>query len=325
MLKSRNLTKLALMVFFLELWAGLGTLQVQAAQLTDISGHWVQAQTQSLFDQGIIDGYPNGTFRPDAAVTRAEFIAMVNSAFGFEDQAPVNFRDVKPGDWFAAEIAKAQAAGYISGFSDGTVKPNEKITRQEMAIMLSKILQLKNDGTGELQKFSDATTIPGWSGPACAAMVRNGYLNGYPNGSFQPKNSSSRAMAAYVLYQVLDKDVKRPILKNVTVGEITPVITGTPAAPTLTFPVDTAARYKTGTMELSTAVDYQIIKDDIMVPGSAVPSDNFIQDALVLVDLFSQKPGDGASGQKLIEYSPVTLILSADGKQTTYTIRFVAS
>jgi hypothetical protein len=102
-----------------------------AANPSDIQGHWAQSQIQTLVSKGVLSGYPDGTFKPDNAVTRAEFATMTNKAFGFATAGSANFSDVKAGDWFASEVGKAQSAGYIAGYPDGTFKPGNQVTREE--------------------------------------------------------------------------------------------------------------------------------------------------------------------------------------------------
>lgn len=204
MSKARNIGMLIAGVIFLT--AGLLPGQARAVVSPgDIGGHWAQSQIISLMEQRIVAGFPDGSFRPEQPVTRAEYIAMINRALNFSATAPAAYRDVEDSDWFAPEIAKAQAAGYLSGYSDGTVRPDNRIERQEMAAILARALQLDQAGSLELNRFTDADSIPEWSAPACAALVREGYLNGCPDGSFMPRGASSRAMAAVVLGKVSAK------------------------------------------------------------------------------------------------------------------------
>jgi len=87
-----------------------------AVVLKDIGGHWAEDTIAKWVEQGLISGYTDGTFRPDNSITRAEFMALVNRAFGFNKKAAIGFFDVSATDWFYDEIAKAVKAGYISGY-----------------------------------------------------------------------------------------------------------------------------------------------------------------------------------------------------------------
>ena len=171
------------------------------ALLNDISGHWAQSKIENMVGQGILSGYPDNTFKPDNQVTRAEFITMVNRAFDFTTQATINYSDVNPGDWYAEEVARAKAAGYISGYEDSTMRPNNPISRQEVAVITSKILKL--DGSTSLEqvnRFSDSNEIAAWSRNAVAAMVKAGCMSGYPDGTFKATYPMTRAEACVILY-----------------------------------------------------------------------------------------------------------------------------
>lgn len=204
MRKSRTLSWVVLVMFMMTIFLCADSRAGFAAtSLKDIQGNWAQSQIQSMVDQGIIAGYPDGSFKPDNNVTRAEFISMVNGTFSLEDSAAINFTDVKPGDWFAPAVAVAKKAGYISGYPDGSLKPTQNITRQEMAAIMVNVLKLDTKaGSDGLGKFTDAASIPAWSSNAIAAMVRTGYMAGYPDGTFKALDLSTRAMAAFILSKV---------------------------------------------------------------------------------------------------------------------------
>ena len=207
MLKFKKLTFLVLAVFALTLCFGFGTTPANAdVTLSDISGHWAQNQIVSLVGKNVISGYPDNTFKPDNPVTRAEFMVMTNRAFSFTNTADINYTDVKSSDWFAPEVAKAQAAGYISGFPDGSMKPNNQISRQEAASMLARALQLDTTVANPLN-FTDADSIPAWSKNAIAAMVKANCISGYPDGSFKPANSISRAEAAVMIGRAMEAKI----------------------------------------------------------------------------------------------------------------------
>lgn len=110
-----------------------------AAQLTDIDGHWSEQYVEYGVEHGYINGYPDGSFKPDASVTRAEFATMLNSAVGITQKAEISFFDVEENDWFYPEIQKAVYAGYVAGYEDGSFLAQNNITRQEAAVILSRI------------------------------------------------------------------------------------------------------------------------------------------------------------------------------------------
>jgi len=155
--------------------------------------------------RGLVGGYPDRTFRPDHPITRAEFVALVNRAFGYTEMTTgVTFYDVAETDWYAAEFAKAAHLGYIGGYADGTTRPQNLITRQEVAAVLTRILppaevekvNAENNTDGN---FTDQAQIPEWSKAAIAAVVKVGHMSGYPDGTFQPDKAITRAEAIAVL------------------------------------------------------------------------------------------------------------------------------
>ena len=170
-----------------------------SAQPADISGHWAEAQIQSWLDEGLASGYPDGTFKPNREVSRAEFVAMVNRAFGIESEGALSgFADVKEGQWFYADVMAAKAKGYFGGYPDGTFKPQNSISRQEAASSLARLLNL-DQTTQVLEQFEDSAQIPQWSRGSVGALVENGLMGGYPDNTFKPTRSITRAEAVATL------------------------------------------------------------------------------------------------------------------------------
>jgi len=186
-----------LAVLLLSFWGGGPAL----AQPADIQGHWAERQISGWFAKGLVSGYGDGTFRPDNKVTRAEFVVMTNRAFGFTGGIQAPFSDVSPGDWFFGQVCAAVAAGYIAGDEDGRFRPGDEISRQEAAVVLSRLLKLKMPEGGDvLAAFKDAGSIPQWSQAAVRAVVAAGYMAGYPEDStFRPAEPITRAEAVVVL------------------------------------------------------------------------------------------------------------------------------
>lgn len=160
----------------------------------DYLGHWAAESIQNWVDKGYVKGYKDGSFRPDNHITRAEFIAITNRSFGFDGLADIHYKDVKASHWAYNEFKHAQAAGYIAGFEDGTLRPNDQISRQEVAAIIARLLNL-----GEAKKsedflaLTDIAQIPDWSAGAISAMVDNGYMRLRDDSSFAPSAAATRA------------------------------------------------------------------------------------------------------------------------------------
>ncbi|CAM4218607.1 S-layer homology domain-containing protein [Saccharibacillus endophyticus] len=183
---------------------GLGSAEAASSAASDVKGHWAESRIAQWTELGWIRGYADGTFRPDASITRAEFAALANRAFGLKGYAPTAFSDVKASSWASKEVSAAVAAGYASGASDGTFRPNEPITRQEAALMVVRLLKLTPDADAA-NAFADAASIPTWSKGAIGAAVESGIISGYSDRTYRPLKTASRSEAIAMLQNAIDK------------------------------------------------------------------------------------------------------------------------
>ncbi len=165
----------------------------------DIKGTWAQKQIESWIDKGFVSGFPDGTFKPGSKVSRAELAAIINRAFGFTEQASASFKDVPAAKWYAADVARAQAAGYMKGGGDGTFRPDASVTRQEAAVVLAKLLKLDTSSSAEAGKFADSGSIAAWSLGSISASVSAGLVKGYTDNTFKPAQALTRAETVVLL------------------------------------------------------------------------------------------------------------------------------
>ncbi len=168
-----------------------------AASPSDIESHWAKNQIQGWLDKGIVSGYPDGTFKPDATISRAEFMSIVNNAFGYTAEMPTQFSDVKTDAWYFDVLTKAAAAKYISGYADGTMKPDRPISREEAAVIIANISKLQANKDG-ISKLSDIASIK-WSDGSVGAVATACLMTGYPDGSFKPQGIILRGEAVAAL------------------------------------------------------------------------------------------------------------------------------
>lgn len=171
-----------------------------AAAFRDTAGHWAEKTLDEWQDEGLIDGYGDGSFQPNGTVTRAEFAKLVNRTLGFTAESEISFSDVTERDWFHAEVAKAVAAGYAQG-SGGLFRPNQPVTRAEAAAMLARAAGLAANEEGA-DAFADAASIPAWAKGSVGAAAEAGYMTGYPNGAFGALDPITRAEAVVTLDRV---------------------------------------------------------------------------------------------------------------------------
>ncbi|WP_391571781.1 S-layer homology domain-containing protein [Cohnella sp.] len=170
------------------------------AMFTDISTHWAIGAIKKAVEQQIVSGYPDGTFRPDQSITRAEFIVMLAKALGLDgedDQLTFSDRE-RIGPWASRAIAQAVRQSVIQGYADGSFRPGAVVTRAEMATMIARALGLSladNTSTG----FADDGLIPAWAKSSVEAMRREGVVGGRSGERFAPHASASRAEAIVML------------------------------------------------------------------------------------------------------------------------------
>ena len=144
--------------------------------------------------KGIVGGFPDGTFRPDAAVTRAQFVKMLVLALNLKPgQGTVTFADVPRGSWFAPYAAAAVQAGIVQGLSLTRFGPEETITREQLAVLIAWAFKLTK--TAPLH-YSDAGRIGTWALQGVEETVAAGYMTGFPDGAFQPLGTTMRSPGA---------------------------------------------------------------------------------------------------------------------------------
>lgn len=182
-----------------------------AAVFRDTAGHWAEKTLDEWQDEGLIDGYGDGSFQPNGTVTRAEFAKLVNCTLGFTAESEISFSDVTERDWFHAEVARAVAAGYAQG-SGGMFRPNQPVTRAEAAAMLARAAGLAANEEGA-DAFADAASIPAWAKGSVGAAVEAGYMTGYPDGTFGALGSITRAEAVVTLDRVR-KSAKETVIEK---------------------------------------------------------------------------------------------------------------
>jgi hypothetical protein len=164
------------------------------------AGSWYKTYVGKIVSANVGGGYPDGTFRPLSKVTRAEFAKMICQAMGWQliETATPSFTDVPVKHWAFKYLETAKAHGVISGYPDGSCKPDKSISRAEIAVQLAKALSLPSSS-------SALTDVSGyWSAGFIGACVKAGLMGGYPNGTFRPNNETTRAEAAKVISGLLD-------------------------------------------------------------------------------------------------------------------------
>ena len=189
--------------------------------LKDISGHWAKKEINQFISSGYVNGYEDGTFRPDNSITRAEFVKLVNKYFGFNNKEDIKFSDININDWYYNDICIASKAGYINGYEDKTFKPNKTITREEVSKILISIKNKQDNVYDKLNKYPDKNKVSNWAKPYVEGAIEQGYLQGDDLGLLNPTNNITRAESITILSRV---SKEKSEIKDKTKNEA-PVIT----------------------------------------------------------------------------------------------------
>ncbi|NPV90806.1 MAG: hypothetical protein HPY50_08545 [Firmicutes bacterium] len=172
---------------------------------TDLAGHWAHGCVIALLQHGIIEGYPDGTIRPENEITRAEAAVLLVSALGLTDYQPQSmekpYQDEIP-DWARKAILTAAEKGLMKGYPDGTFKPDQRITRAEMCAALMQAFP-RTTPAGFVLGFTDAGSIPDWARTFVAAAVSNGVVSGYPDNTFRPNNNIKRGEVFSIICRLM--------------------------------------------------------------------------------------------------------------------------
>ncbi|WP_341301991.1 cadherin-like beta sandwich domain-containing protein [Lysinibacillus sp. FSL H8-0500] len=165
----------------------------------DIEKHWAQEMIEALATQGIIQGYEDGTFRPNESISRQHVAALITRAFSFESvRTTDDFSDVPPMNPYYEAIRTLQQAGMIDGTEEGMFLPTEKMTRAQLAKVLVGMMELTPEGT---TSFSDVSSDH-WGAGYIATLEREGIALG-DNGYFYPNKPVTRAQFVTFLYRIM--------------------------------------------------------------------------------------------------------------------------
>lgn len=174
--------------------------------------------TAEVNSPSYIAGYPDGTFKPGKEVTRAEavrmFVSLVNNGKELPKNPTTKFKDAN-NKWYSDEINFAVSKGFISGYSDGTFKPNQGITRAEFAQMIAVFVK---DGYPGSSNFKDVKGH--WASNAIDQLYGNKTIKGFPDGTFKPNQKLTRAEAVTVLNSVFGRNTKATSFANVNTSSL---------------------------------------------------------------------------------------------------------
>lgn len=163
-----------------------------------VENHWSEPYMRNLYDRGLLKGDSNGNMNPDKYITRAEFVSIINRAFGYTDAGgKMPFKDVTGNEWYADDVAIAYNEGYFSGDAKNTANANGNLTREQAVSLLCRNTYIEQV-PGISTEFTDGKSIENWSRGYVNAAYEKGYVSGYSDDTFKPKNYITRGEAAKI-------------------------------------------------------------------------------------------------------------------------------
>ncbi|WP_068457060.1 S-layer homology domain-containing protein [Aedoeadaptatus pacaensis] len=175
------------------------------ANFSDTVNHWAKESINYVVSKGYFKGVGGNRFAPEQSITRADFVTVLGRMAGIDQSKFMKnaFKDVN-GGYYAAYVNWASENGIVQGVGQGKFDPKRPITREEMAVIMDKFLQVTNKKFSEKESknFTDDGTIAPWAKEAVQHMTKLGIVKGMDDGAFRPKSGFTRAQVAQVLYNM---------------------------------------------------------------------------------------------------------------------------
>ncbi|MBE9050100.1 S-layer homology domain-containing protein [Nostocales cyanobacterium LEGE 11386] len=251
------------------------------------SNYWAAQFIQQLSQRGVIAGFPDGSFRPEEPVTRAQFAAMVNKAFPKAPQRQaINFVDVPGNYWASNAIRQAYTIGFLSGYPGNRFEPNQNIPRQQVLVALANGLEYRPTANTEttLQYFSDRFNIADYARSPIAAAAERKIVVNYPNVQFlNPTATATRAQVAAFIYQALVSSNQASAINSPYIVALQPT---TPTPISVTIPQGTAIPVK-----YDQAEKILVTKDETAPLTLTVDQNVVTQEGTVVIPAGSQVVG----------------------------------
>ncbi|MGG3284459.1 S-layer homology domain-containing protein [Paenibacillus solani] len=178
----------------------------ETLEFSDVKGHWAEDAIMKAVKAAKISGYPDRSFRPNAYITRAEFVVLLNRWFGPFASSGAGRSDIGEfwPDWSKDAISDAMQAGILKGYKDGTIRPNQSVTRGELAVMLQRAMKLAEapppvEGNSSLSAYNDHALVPAWAREAMTELAARGLIQGDSQSNLRPGKPATRAETVVLL------------------------------------------------------------------------------------------------------------------------------
>ena len=198
--KRRALSLLMAAVMVLGLCPAFPGTQASAA-------HWADPYLSQLVEWGVISTAQ--AQNPDRALTRADFMGIVNRAYGYHEPGETPFEDVAVTDWYYDDVGIAYNAQYIKGTSPTTASPKDPLTRETATTILGRNMMLQ-DSAGEILDFTDARRISTWAQGTIKSSLEHYLVSGYDDGTFRPQRNVSWGEMASMVTRLIGTPLQEP-------------------------------------------------------------------------------------------------------------------
>lgn len=174
-----------------------------SGKFTDVpSSHFAFTAIEDLSSQGVIEGYTDGTFRPNEKVTRGQAAAMINRMLKYKPKNTASFKDIPATYSFAADIAAMKELGIINGFEDGTYRPNDSLTRTQMAVIVARAFNLKAPATTSAS-YNDVSKSY-WAYDFIISMKAYDRTTGFQTSAYNGNSLATRCYFAAAIYNAVN-------------------------------------------------------------------------------------------------------------------------
>lgn len=179
-------------------------IPVEKVYFKDLENYaWAKEAINALAESEIINGKGDMLYCPQDFVTREEFASILVKAFDIKKgEKEATFADVVSGAWYENNVKLAASAGIVTGKGDGSFGIGEKITRQDMAVMIARAKNLTNENTTE--RFADDAEISDYAKTSVYAAKNAGIISGVGDNTFNPQGFATRAEAAVIVYNAIE-------------------------------------------------------------------------------------------------------------------------
>lgn len=183
----------------------LKTVNLPAGQFTDLANsHFAFDAVKTLSTQNVINGFNDGSFRPESSVTRGQAAAIINRVLKHTPSSKTSFKDVSASHTFAKDIAAMKELGIINGYSNGNYGPNDTMTRAEMAVIVKRAFELETPVMASSGVVYHDISSSHWAFEAIATMKAIDQTTGFKTSYYKKDNHATRAFFSAAIYNAIN-------------------------------------------------------------------------------------------------------------------------